>query len=133
MTWISRAPILLAPQRLALLGTCFVPLWLHWIVLGLVAGGLAKYLMPGRDPSGCIVTTALGILGAFIGGLIGTRLGLGPVTAGRLDVWSLALATLGAVVILVIGRVVKRLTARSRRGAPHSGWSDDRSDRSPPG
>ncbi len=110
-----------------------MPLWLRWIVLGLLAGGLAKYLMPGRDPSGCIVTTALGILGALIGGLIGTRLGRGPVTAERFDVWSLALATLGAVVILVIGRLVKRFTARSRRGTSYSGWSDDRSDRSPPG
>jgi uncharacterized membrane protein YeaQ/YmgE (transglycosylase-associated protein family) len=105
-----------------------VPLWLRWIVLGLVAGGLAKYLMPGRDPSGCIVTTTLGILGAFIGGLIGTQLGLGKVTGGPLDLWSLALATLGAVVILAVGRVVKRLTARMRRNSPRSGWRDDRPD-----
>jgi len=110
-----------------------VPLWLRWIVLGLLAGGLAKYLMPGRDPSGCIVTTALGILGAFIGGLIGTQVGLGPVTARRLDVGSLALATLGAIVILAIGRLVKRLAARARRGTRQSGWMDDRSGDSPPG
>jgi len=94
-----------------------VPLWLHWIVLGLLAGGLAKYLMPGRDPSGCIVTIALGMFGAFIGGLIGTWLGWGRVTAGRLDPRSLALATLGAVVILATGRLVKRLAAGSRRGS----------------
>lgn len=106
-----------------------MPLWLNWIVLGLLAGGLAKYLMPGRDPSGCIVTTALGMLGAFIGGLIGTRLGWGRVTAERLDPRSLALATLGAVVILATGRVVKRLTARTRRGTLPTGWSDDRPDR----
>ncbi len=110
-----------------------MPLWLRWIVLGLVAGGLAKYLMPGRDPSGCIVTTTLGILGAFLGGLIGTRLGLGKVTADRLDPWSLALATLGAVLILAVGRVVKRLTARKRRNSPRSGWSDDRPDSSSAG
>ena len=38
-----------------------MPLWLYWIVLGLVAGALAKFLVPGRDPPGCIVTIALGI------------------------------------------------------------------------
>ena len=116
-----------------------MPLWLHWIVLGLLAGGLAKYLMPGRDPSGCIVTTALGMLGAFIGGFIGTRLGWGRVTAERLDPRSLALATLGAVVILATGRVVKRLTAGGRQGAEHRAWHeqrmrrDDRPGRSSPG
>jgi uncharacterized membrane protein YeaQ/YmgE (transglycosylase-associated protein family) len=84
--------------------------------LGFVAGALAKFLMPGRDPSGCIFTTALGILGAFIGGLIGTRLGWGAVTADRLHVRSLAIATFGAIVVLVIGRLL-RATVRSA-GAP---------------
>ena len=46
-----------------------MPLWLYWVLLGLIAGSLAKFLVPGRDPSGCIVTVVLGILGAFIGGL----------------------------------------------------------------
>jgi uncharacterized membrane protein YeaQ/YmgE (transglycosylase-associated protein family) len=92
-----------------------VPLWLHWVVLGLLSGALAKYLMPGRDPSGCIVTTVLGILGALIGGLIGTQLGWGTVNAARFEPHSLALATLGAVVILLAGRVVKRLMTRVGR------------------
>jgi len=86
-----------------------MPLWLHWIVLGLLAGALAKYLVPGRDPSGCIVTVLLGIVGAFIGGLIGTAFGWGTVTADRFQPRSLALATLGAAVILVAGRLVRRL------------------------
>ena len=86
-----------------------MPLWLHWVLLGLLSGALAKYLVPGRDPSGCIVTTVLGILGAFIGGLIGTMLGLGKVTAQRFEWRSLVLATIGAIVILVAGRVAKRL------------------------
>jgi uncharacterized membrane protein YeaQ/YmgE (transglycosylase-associated protein family) len=86
-----------------------MPLWLHWLLLGLVAGALAKYLMPGRDPSGCIVTVVLGILGAFIGGLIGTALGWGTVTADRFEPRSLALAILGAIVILVAGRLIRRL------------------------
>jgi uncharacterized membrane protein YeaQ/YmgE (transglycosylase-associated protein family) len=40
-----------------------LPLWLYWILLGLVAGTLAKFLVPGRDPSGCIITILLGIVG----------------------------------------------------------------------
>jgi uncharacterized membrane protein YeaQ/YmgE (transglycosylase-associated protein family) len=79
------------------------------VLLGLLAGALAKYLMPGRDPSGCIVTVVLGIVGAFIGGLIGTAVGWGSVTADRFEPRSLALATLGAIVILLVGRLIRRL------------------------
>jgi uncharacterized membrane protein YeaQ/YmgE (transglycosylase-associated protein family) len=79
------------------------------VLLGLLAGALAKYLMPGRDPSGCIVTVLLGIVGAFIGGLIGTAVGWGAVTAERFEPRSLALATLGAIVILLVGRLLRRL------------------------
>ena len=61
-----------------------MPLWLYWILLGLVAGTLAKFLVPGRDPSGCIVTIVLGIVGAFLGGFIGTRLGWGTIDAPTL-------------------------------------------------
>jgi uncharacterized membrane protein YeaQ/YmgE (transglycosylase-associated protein family) len=85
-----------------------MPLWLYWILLGLVAGTLAKFLVPGRDPSGCIVTIILGIVGAFIGGWIGTRVGWGTVTTGSFDFRSIALATCGAIVLLLIGRLVRR-------------------------
>ena len=85
-----------------------MPLWLYWIVLGLVAGTLAKFLVPGRDPTGCLVTVALGIAGALIGGWIGTRLGWGTVSAGELDARSIGLATLGAIVLLLLGRLVFR-------------------------
>jgi uncharacterized membrane protein YeaQ/YmgE (transglycosylase-associated protein family) len=80
-----------------------MPLWLYWILLGLVAGTLAKFLVPGRDPSGCIITIVLGIVGALIGGYLGT------VTAGAFDLRSIALATLGAIVLLLLGRLVRRL------------------------
>jgi uncharacterized membrane protein YeaQ/YmgE (transglycosylase-associated protein family) len=86
-----------------------VPLWLYWVLLGLIAGSLAKFLVPGRDPSGCIVTIILGILGAFIGGLNGSALGWGRITAGELDLRSLGIATLGAIVVLLAGRLLRRL------------------------
>lgn len=83
-------------------------LWLYWIILGLLAGALAKFLMPGRDPAGCIFTIVLGVVGAFIGGWVGTRLGWGKVTVGTLDLRSIAIATFGAIILLAIGRLVRR-------------------------
>jgi uncharacterized membrane protein YeaQ/YmgE (transglycosylase-associated protein family) len=86
-----------------------MPLWLSWVLLGLVAGTLAKFLLPGRDPSGCIFTVLLGIVGALVGGLAGTWLGWGRVTQGSLDLRSIGLATLGAMLLLLLGRLVRRL------------------------
>ncbi|HYN82470.1 MAG TPA: GlsB/YeaQ/YmgE family stress response membrane protein [Gemmatimonadaceae bacterium] len=86
-----------------------MPLWLYWILLGLVAGTLAKFLVPGRDPSGCVVTIVLGIVGAFLGGFIGTRIGWGTVTTGSFDFRSIGLATLGAILLLLLGRIVRRM------------------------
>ncbi len=83
-----------------------MPLWLHWIVLGLLAGTLAKFLVPGRDPPGCIVTIALGIAGAFIGGWIGTAVGWGTVGQSEFSPRSVALSTLGAIVLLLVGRLL---------------------------
>jgi uncharacterized membrane protein YeaQ/YmgE (transglycosylase-associated protein family) len=77
---------------------------LSWIVLGLIAGGLAKLILPGKDPGGCLITTAIGILGALLGGVIGTRVfGFGTVTG--FNVRSLGIAILGSVVLLVIYRI----------------------------
>ena len=85
-----------------------MPLWLSWIVLGLVAGALAKFLVPGRDPSGCLVTIVLGIAGALVGGFIASLVGWGGALRPELDVRSLLLATLGAALLLVIGRLVRK-------------------------
>jgi uncharacterized membrane protein YeaQ/YmgE (transglycosylase-associated protein family) len=71
---------------------------LSWIVLGIVVGALAKWIMPGKDPGGVILTMLLGVAGAFVGGFIGSFLGLGTVTGFNLG--SLALATGGALLLL---------------------------------
>ena len=71
---------------------------LSWIILGLVVGILAKWIMPGPDGGGIILTTLLGIAGAFVGGFIGSLLGLGTVTI--FGIGSLALAMVGALLLL---------------------------------
>lgn len=79
---------------------------LTWIILGLVAGVLAKLIMPGRDPGGIIITIVLGIAGALIGGVISTSLGYGSVTG--FDFRSVVIAVLGAIVLLILYRTLKR-------------------------
>ena len=78
---------------------------ISWILLGLLAGGIARLIMPGRDPGGCLITILLGIVGAAVGGWIGTQLGFGTVTA--FDMRSLGIAILGSLVLLLIYRVVR--------------------------
>ena len=83
---------------------------LLWIVFGLVTGVLAKAIMPGRDPGGIIVTVLLGIVGAVVGGFLGTALGFGTVTG--FDIRSLAVAVCGALVLLLGYRLLtNRATA----------------------
>jgi uncharacterized membrane protein YeaQ/YmgE (transglycosylase-associated protein family) len=77
-----------------------------WIILGLVVGVLAKWIMPGKDPGGIFITMLIGIAGAFVGGSIGSSLGFGKVTGFNLT--SLALATAGAVALLALYRLARR-------------------------
>ncbi len=77
-----------------------------WIVLGIIAGALAKLVMPGKDGGGWIVTMALGIAGAFVGGYLGSMMGLGGATDG-LNMGSIATATAGALVILFVYKLLK--------------------------
>jgi uncharacterized membrane protein YeaQ/YmgE (transglycosylase-associated protein family) len=79
---------------------------LSWIALGLIVGILAKTIMPGKDPGGMIVTIAIGIAGAFVGGFLGLSLGLGDVTGFNLG--SILLAIGGAVLLLILFRMIKR-------------------------
>jgi uncharacterized membrane protein YeaQ/YmgE (transglycosylase-associated protein family) len=76
-----------------------------WIVLGLLAGALAKWILPGRDPGGIVLTMLLGIAGALVGGfMVGLLTGVAFTTP--FDLTSLLVATLGAIVVLLLYRVV---------------------------
>lgn len=74
--------------------------------MGLIVGVLAKWIMPGKDPGGFIITILIGIAGAFVGGFIGSLLGLGKVTGFNLG--SLLLAVGGAILLLFVYRKVKK-------------------------
>ncbi|MGH7900994.1 MAG: GlsB/YeaQ/YmgE family stress response membrane protein [Thermodesulfobacteriota bacterium] len=80
--------------------------FISWIILGLIAGALAKMILPGKDPGGFIVTIIIGIIGAVIGGYISTVLGFGTVSGFNLG--SLVIAILGSIVLLLIYRMVKK-------------------------
>jgi uncharacterized membrane protein YeaQ/YmgE (transglycosylase-associated protein family) len=76
-----------------------------WVLLGLLAGGIAKLIFPGKDPGGCLVTVGIGILGALTGGLLGTTVfGWGTVTGFNLK--SLGIAIVGSLVLLALFRLI---------------------------
>lgn len=77
---------------------------LIWILFGLIAGVIAKLIMPGNDPGGIILTIVLGIVGAVVGGFIATSMGYGTVTG--FDVRSLVIAIGGALILLIGYRLV---------------------------
>jgi uncharacterized membrane protein YeaQ/YmgE (transglycosylase-associated protein family) len=86
---------------------------LGWIVLGLIAGAIAKLIMPGDDPGGIIITMLLGIVGALIGGFLGSRIfGIGLQTFWNLQTWIVAI--LGVLILLGIYRLIA-----GRRAASH--------------
>lgn len=78
---------------------------LMWILVGLVAGALAKLIMPGPDNGGWILTIVLGVVGAFVGGFVGDLLGLGGAQATGFNVPTLLTATGGAVIIIALQRM----------------------------
>ena len=83
---------------------------ISWIIFGLIAGVIAKLIMPGRDPGGFIITILLGIAGAVVGGFIGgSVLGIGSSRGGFGETGfftQLIFAVLGAIILLVLYRVI---------------------------
>lgn len=77
---------------------------LGWVIFGAIVGTVAKFLMPGKDSQGCVVTIALGIAGAVVGGFLGRFTGLynEGEPAGYI------MATIGAILILWIGRKMSK-------------------------
>jgi uncharacterized membrane protein YeaQ/YmgE (transglycosylase-associated protein family) len=92
-----------------------------WTIFGLIAGAIAKLIMPGRDPGGIIVTILLGIAGALVGGFIGRAL-WGSQGANDWSIGSFVLAIVGAIVLLWIYRMIRGRSSgttidRTRRAA----------------
>ena len=75
---------------------------IFWIIVGGIAGALAKLIMPGDDPGGFIITIILGIAGAFVGGFLASLIGIG----GGGFIWTTIIATIGAIILLAIYRAV---------------------------
>lgn len=82
---------------------------LSWIVFGLIAGLVAKLLMPGKDPGGFIITILLGVAGALVGGFIAKSLGMGDIDG--FNIGSFAIAVLGSILLLILYRWMKRSKA----------------------
>lgn len=78
-----------------------------WIVFGLIAGIIAKLIMPGRDGGGFFLTCILGIVGAVVGGWLSTLFGIGGPVSG-FNFGSFMVAVVGAIVVLAIFRMVRR-------------------------
>jgi uncharacterized membrane protein YeaQ/YmgE (transglycosylase-associated protein family) len=93
-------PVATINQRRTVLG------FISWIIMGLIVGVLAKWIMPGKDPGGLFITIGIGIAGAFVGGFIGAKLGFGAVTG--FNIGSILIATGGAVLLLAIYRAMKK-------------------------
>lgn len=77
---------------------------LGWVIFGAIVGTLAKFLMPGKDSLGCVVTIILGIAGAMVGGFLGRFMGL----YGEGQPAGYVMATIGAILILWIGRKMSK-------------------------
>src|SRR5262245_66646134 len=95
-----------------------------WAIFGLIAGAIAKLLMPGRDPGGWFVTMLLGIAGALVGGYIGRALwGSSGVTGWGIG--SFALAIGGAVLLLLIYRLIvgRRTAVTTTKAGGRDRWA----------
>jgi uncharacterized membrane protein YeaQ/YmgE (transglycosylase-associated protein family) len=79
---------------------------LFWIIVGLIAGALAKLIMPGDDPGGIVVTIIIGIVGAILGGWLLSLLGIGGGAGSGGWIFSIVAGIIGAVILLAIYRAV---------------------------
>ena len=79
---------------------------LVWALLGLAIGAIAKWLMPGNDPGGLMVTSLLGIVGALLGGYLAGAVGLATYTGFNAS--GLAIAVLGSIILLTLYRMTRR-------------------------
>jgi uncharacterized membrane protein YeaQ/YmgE (transglycosylase-associated protein family) len=77
---------------------------ISWIIVGLIAGALGKLVMPGDDPGGFIATLLIGMAGAVVGGFVVSILGGAGATG--FNIWSILVATLGAIILLGVYRLV---------------------------
>lgn len=77
-----------------------------WIFLGLVAGAIAKFIMPGKDPGGIFVTILIGIFGGMVGGYLGTFIGLGKIES--FDLGGILIATMGSILLLIAWRFIRK-------------------------
>ena len=76
---------------------------ISWIIIGLIAGVLGKWIMPGRDPGGFLITIVIGMIGALVGGFVVRLLGGAGITG--FNIWSILVATLGSIVLLAVYRL----------------------------
>jgi len=79
---------------------------IFWIIVGLIAGALAKLIMPGDDPGGMVVTIILGVVGAIIGGFLLSLLGIGAGAGSGGFIFSIIAGVIGAVILLAIYRLI---------------------------
>ena len=84
---------------------------LFWIVVGLVAGALAKLVMPGPDPGGVVVTIVVGVAGAVLGGWLLSLVGIGGGAGSGGWMFSIVAGFIGAVILLAVYRLIARRTA----------------------
>ncbi len=79
---------------------------IFWIIVGLIAGALAKFVMPGDDPGGIVVTMIIGIVGAILGGWLLSLIGIGGGAGTGGFIFSIIAGFIGAVILLAIYRMV---------------------------
>jgi uncharacterized membrane protein YeaQ/YmgE (transglycosylase-associated protein family) len=79
---------------------------IFWVIVGLIAGALAKAVMPGDNPSGIVVTMIIGIVGAVLGGWLLSLIGLGGGAATGDWIWSIISGIVGAVILLLAYRAL---------------------------